>query len=67
MVEVVVALEHAMVLDDPVVLLADEGPEHGGGNLGVVGWGEMVADVVQQRADNGLLVLSRTVGTRGCL
>ena len=67
MVEVVVALEHPMVLDDPVVLLADEGAQHCGGNLGVVGWGEMIADVVQQHTHNGLLVLARAVSTRGCL
>src|SRR6516165_10301666 len=66
-VEEVIALEHPVVLDDPVVLLADVGPEYGGRHLAVIGRGKVVADVVQQGADDGLLVLAGAVGTSGCL
>jgi hypothetical protein len=55
-VKEVVALEDAVVLHHPVVGLAHEGLQDGGGDVGVVEAAERVADVVQQRAHHVLLV-----------
>src|SRR5579885_1299716 len=60
-VEPVVALHDAVILDDPVVLLGDEGFEQGGGQLGVIERGERVADIVQQRAHHVLFIAAVAV------
>ena len=56
--EEVVALEDPVHLDHPVIRLGHERLEDGGGDVGVVVGSERVADVVQQRADDVLLVAS---------
>lgn len=66
-VEEVVALEDAVVLHHPVVGLAHEGLEDGGGDVGVVEAAERVADVVQQRAHHVFLVAAVAQGAGGGL
>jgi hypothetical protein len=52
----VVALEQAMVLDHPVGLFADVGPQHRRGELAVIVRRIDVADVVQQRRHHHVFV-----------
>ena len=59
--EEVVALEDAVLLHHPVVRLGHEGLEDRGGDLRVIPRPQQVADVVQQRAHDVLLVLARLV------
>ena len=56
-----------MLLDHPVVLGRHEGLEDGGGDVGVVVGAERVADVVEQGADDVLLVLPGPEGPGGGL
>ena len=63
-VEEVVALEDGVLLHHPVVLLRHERAEDGGGDVGVVVGAERVADVVEQGADDVLLVLAGPMGRR---
>ena len=66
-VEVVVALEQAVVAHDPMVALADERAKDGGGHLAVVVRRQHVADVVEQRADDGFFVRAVALGAGGRL
>src|SRR5205823_730258 len=66
-VEEVVALEDGVLLHHPVVLGRHEGLEDGGGDVGVVVGAERVADVVEQGADDVLLVLPGPEGPGGRL
>ena len=61
--EEVVALEDAVLLDHPVVALAHERLQDRGADVGVVERRERVADVVDQRARD-VLVVSVVLGTR---
>ena len=63
--EEVVPLEDPVILDHPVILLRDERMEDGRRHLGVVPGPERVADVVEERARDVLLVLSGLEGDRG--
>lgn len=58
MVEIVIALEHAVMLYHPVILLADIGAQNRGGELGMVFGGEQIADIVEQGADDHFFVLA---------
>ena len=56
MVIVVVALEHRVVLHQPVVGLGDVGPQHGRREFAMILRRQIVADVVEQGDDHRLLV-----------
>ena len=58
-VEEVIPLEDAVMLDHPMVLLRHEGLDDGGGDVGVIVRAERIADIVQQRADHIFLVPAR--------
>lgn len=64
-VEEVITLEDGVILHHPVVGLGYEWLHDGGANIGVVGAAKCVADVVQQGADDVLLVLAR-IGSELC-
>ena len=66
-VEEVVALEDGVLFHHPVVLLRHERPEDGGGDVGVVVGAQRVADVVEEGADEILLVLPGPEGPGGRL
>jgi hypothetical protein len=55
-VEVIVALEQAVMQDHPVIAVADIRPQDRRADLAVVLGRQHVANVVQERADHGLLV-----------
>ena len=56
--EKVLTLERRVVSDHPVVFLTHEGLHDGRCNIGVIKAAEAVANIVQQRANDVLLVLS---------
>ena len=60
LVEVVVALEQAVLQHEPVRVLRHVRTQHGGAELRVVLRGEVVADVVQESGHHELLALART-------
>src|SRR5262249_31607840 len=62
--EEVVSLEDAVVLDDPVVLPGHERLEDDGRELGVIEGGQGVADVVHERAGHILVVAAVAVRPR---
>src|SRR5215472_3177280 len=62
MVIVVVALEHRVVLDQPVIVRGDIGPQDGGAELGMVFRRQGVADIVEEGADHRLLIGAVTEG-----
>src|SRR4051812_47926333 len=64
-VRVVVGLEQRVLLDDPADALAHERPQHGADHLAVRDGRERVADVVEERRRDVLLVLAGSVGARG--
>src|SRR5437763_11387516 len=66
-VDAEVQLEHLMVLDDPVVDLADEGLEDLRRDLVVAEGVELLADIVEQGADDELLVLALAQGAARAL
>jgi len=65
--EKVIALEDAMVLEHPPVLFRHERPQDRGAEFGVVVRGERIADVMQQRAHHVLFVHAVTMCERGRL
>ena len=66
-VEIEVALEDPVMLQHPVIFLADIWLEHGRGELGMIGDAENVADVMQQRTDDIFLVPAVAIGERRSL
>jgi hypothetical protein len=66
-VRVILHLEQPVHLDDPGDLGAHIGPDDGGGQLRVVLGCEFVAQVVDQRGDDGLDVCAIGLGQRGAL
>ena len=66
-VEVVVALEQAVMPHHPVVSVVYERTQNGGGHGAVVVRRQGVADVVQQGADHGFVVRAVAFGARGGL
>ena len=66
-VEEVVALEDAVLLDHPVVALADERLEDCRADVGMVERPERVADVVDERARDVLVVAISAIGACCCL
>ncbi|MPN41308.1 hypothetical protein SDC9_188851 [bioreactor metagenome] len=65
--EEIVALEDAVMLDHPVVGFAHKGLENRGGNVGVVEGPEGIANVMQQGAHHILLVAAVAQRARGGL
>ena len=61
------ALEVLVHLDDPVHLVAHVGPQDLGGDAGVVGHADRLADVVAERGDDELVVGAGPFGERGGL
>jgi hypothetical protein len=62
--EEIIDLENAVIGAHPVKLLADEGAQDGGGDVGVVVAAQGVADVVEQGHDDIRLVLAAAMGAR---
>ena len=58
MVKVIVRLKNRVVLQDPIVLFRDKGLQKLGDEPAVVHRRNKVTEVVQQRADNGFLILA---------
>src|SRR5882724_4919359 len=65
--EVVVALEEAVMPDDPRGFFADERPQQGRRDLAMVEEANSIGDVMQERDGNGFLVGIIAKGARGCL
>jgi hypothetical protein len=66
-VEVIVALERAVILADPVFLFRHERLEDRGGDFRVVVGAQRIADVVQQRHDDIAFPAPVAVSARGGL
>ncbi len=63
-VEEIIALEDAVMLEHPPVLFRDERLEHRRTKFGMIVRGQRVADIVQQRADDIFLVHAVAVRQR---
>jgi hypothetical protein len=66
-VQVVVALEQAVVLDYPKILFADIRSKNSGGDLTVIVRSKEISDIMQQSADNRFFIGTITFGPRGGL